>query len=160
MKRGGNHLVVTVSATRRAAMRSASGAASARSSAGSPAAVSAARRSAAVTTAAGRTGHRPSGIGARTRRPTTIRPVSASSRSAWRWAAAGIRASAARRHDRLLHVERWPARSAIVEAAARIVLILPRRLRTIANSSFAAEARSALQTSCRHSRNSAVRLAD
>jgi hypothetical protein len=99
--------------------------------------------------------HRSGGIGASaTRLPATISSVTAATRRAWHWpgrigasatwlpatissvaAAVGrarhwsarIGASAARRYNRLPHINCWPARSAVVGASARVVFILPRR---------------------------------
>lgn len=149
-------LAVIVSATGRAAMRSACGAASSRSSTRCAAVGSAARGCAVISAATRRAGHCPAGVGASAWRATTVSSVTAATGRTghWptgigasaRWATsvssgaaarhaghwlAGIGASVARRHDWLMHIERWPARSAVVEAAVRIVFKLPRRRRRL-----------------------------
>ena len=81
---------------------------------------------AAVSAAAGRAWRWPAGIGPAARLPATISSVTTATRRARHWSAR-IGASAARRYDRLLHIECWPAGSAAVVASARVIFILPRR---------------------------------
>jgi hypothetical protein len=128
VKRGGNFLVMAMSAAGRAAMGSA-GISSVRSAARGRSAVT----SAAAATAR-RTRRRPAGIGSSTWRRSTVAAVTPVTGRA---AAAGVGTVGASAwcYHRLLHVERWPAvGAAAVGPAARVVLILPRlfgRLRVI-----------------------------